>query len=92
MGWVSDSSVVLRRSFDEVPPKNDGLIYIDKVKNSQINPDMIKDNITNAIVPIYCNDEFWGTGVINDTYLITAAHVVKDYKNIFINTEGIDTV
>lgn len=53
---------------------------------------MIKDNITNAIVPIYCNDEFWGTGVINDTYLITAAHVVKDYKNIFINTEGIDTV
>ncbi len=33
-------------------------------------------NVTEAIVPIYCNGEFNGTGFIYNSYLITAAHVV----------------
>lgn len=41
---------------------------------------MKEDVITDAIVPIYCNGEFSGTGFIYKSYLITAAHVVvKSY-------------
>lgn len=38
--------------------------------------------ITDAIVPIYCDNAFWGTGFIYKSYLITAAHVVDKSKDI----------
>lgn len=34
-----------------------------------------------AIVPIYCDGKFRGTGFIYRSYLITSEHVVKDYEN-----------
>ena len=38
--------------------------------------------ITDAIVPIYCDNAFGGTGFIYKSYLITAAHVVDKSKDI----------
>ncbi len=43
---------------------------------------MKEDNITDAIVPIYCNSRFNGTGYIYKSYLITAAHVVENMDDI----------
>lgn len=43
---------------------------------------MIEDNIIDAIVPIYCDDDFMGTGFIYKSYLITAAHVVTKYYDV----------
>lgn len=39
-------------------------------------------NVTEAIVPIYCNGEFNGTGFIYNSYLITAAHVVDKMDEV----------
>lgn len=49
---------------------------------------MIKDNITDAIVPIYCDGEFNGTGFIYKSYLITAAHVVENMNDIYYIFQG----
>lgn len=49
---------------------------------------MIENKITDAIVPIYCDDDFTGTGFIYKSYLITAAHVVKDYEDIYYIYNG----
>lgn len=43
---------------------------------------MIEDNIIDAIVPIYCDGGFNGTGFIYKSYLITAAHVVENLDDI----------
>lgn len=39
-------------------------------------------NVTEAIVPIYCNGEFNGTGFIYNSFLITAAHVVDKMEEV----------
>ena len=45
---------------------------------------MKDDKITDAIVPIYCDDMFMGTGVVYKSYLITAEHVIRLYKKEYI--------
>lgn len=43
---------------------------------------------TDAIVPIYCDGEFNGTGFIYKSYLITAAHVVESMNDIYYIFQG----
>lgn len=37
--------------------------------------------ITDAIVPIYCNNVFMGTGFLYKSYLITAEHIIREYDD-----------
>ena len=44
---------------------------------------MIQESqFADAIVPIYCDGVFMGTGFIYRSYLITAAHVIREYEKV----------
>ena len=49
---------------------------------------MNDNNVTDAIVPIYCDGDFNGTGFIYRHYLVTAAHVVENLENIYFHYQG----
>ncbi|MCR5445792.1 MAG: serine protease [Bacteroidales bacterium] len=49
---------------------------------------MLDSQIIDAIVPIYCDGEFNGTGFIYKSFLITAAHVVENMNDIYYKFQG----
>ncbi len=50
---------------------------------------MIQESqFTDAIVPIYCDGAFMGTGFIYRSYLITAAHVIREYEIVYEDRNG----
>ena len=73
--------------------KSDAASHLDEVRSEEpkkkgkyiMNEDKIKD----AIVPIYCDGDFRGTGFIYKHYLITAEHVLRAYEGAYKTINGL---